>query len=117
MRDQDKVLNAVLGQGDDSGQGVRQSRYISVTDKLFEMADRATHDHCSFVLAVVVFHMVLRGLMLRVLYHRAAISIQKRYRYLKTRSKMAKAVAPTICIQRFWRGLRVGLKIMKQDDA
>jgi len=116
MRDQDKLLNAVLGQGDD-GQGVRQSRYISVTDKLFEMADRATHDHCSFVLAVVLFHMVLRGLQLRVLYHRAAISLQKRYRYLKTRSKQQKSVAPTICIQRYWRGLRTGLRIMRQDDA
>ena len=24
--------------------------WIQVTDKLFEMADRAMHDHCSFVL-------------------------------------------------------------------
>ena len=45
--------------------GMRANRFVSVTDKLFEMADRAQHDHCSFVLAVVLLHMVLRSLHLR----------------------------------------------------
>ena len=99
------------------GQGVRQSRYISVTDKLFEMADRAKHDHCSFTLAVVLYHMVLRALMLRVLYHRAALAIQKRYRYLKVKKGKLNAVAPAVCIQRFWRGTKAALIIVKRDDA
>jgi hypothetical protein len=81
------------------------------------MADRAKHDHCSFVLAVVLYHMVLRGLLLRVLYHRAAISIQKRYRYLKQKGKKANAVGPAVMIQRCWRGVRDRLKIMRWDDA
>lgn len=96
---------------------MRQSQYISVTDKLFDMADRAKHDHCSFALAVVLYHMVLRGMMLRVLYHRAAIAIQKRYRYLKNKGKKANMVGPAITIQRFWRGLRDALLVMRRDDA
>lgn len=34
----------------------------------------------SFVLAVVLFHMIIRALVLRLLYHRAALSLQKIYR-------------------------------------
>lgn len=123
MSDQDNLLEAVLTRADElsstakGGQGVRQSRYISVTDKLFEMADRAKHDHCSFTLAVVLYHMVLRALMLRVLYHRAALAIQKRYRYLKVKKGKLNAVAPAVCIQRFWRGTKAALIIVKRDDA
>eukprot|EP00928_Gymnodinium_smaydae_P070344 TRINITY_DN54196_c0_g1_i1.p1 TRINITY_DN54196_c0_g1~~TRINITY_DN54196_c0_g1_i1.p1 ORF type:complete len:1836 (-),score=531.89 TRINITY_DN54196_c0_g1_i1:66-5468(-) len=118
MRGQDKLIKNVVGEDDaDRGRGVRQSRYISVTDKLFEMADRAKHDHCTFVLAVVLYHMVLRGLLLRVLYHRAAIALQKRYRYLKNKGKKAHMVAPATCIQRFWRGTSTALLIMRKDDA
>mmetsp|Transcript_48429 Transcript_48429/g.85349 ORF Transcript_48429/g.85349 Transcript_48429/m.85349 type:complete len:1819 (+) Transcript_48429:195-5651(+) len=119
MRDQDDILQKVLEVGGDAenGEGLRQSRYISVTDKLFDMADQAKHDHCSFVLAVVLFHLVLRSLMLRVLYHRAAIAIQKRYRYIKEKGKKAFAIGPSVRIQRFWRGLRAALKITRQDNA
>lgn len=122
MSDQDRIVQAVLAQRGENvdnskGQGVRQGRYISVTDKLFEMADRAKHDHCSFVLAVVLYHMVLRGLLLRVVYHRAAIAVQKRYRYLKSKSKKARVLGPTLVIQRFWRGLRAALLSMRKDDA
>merc|ERR1719335_925448 len=95
--------------------GVRQSRYISVCDKLFEMADRGKRDHCSFVLAVVLFHMVLRGLFLRLLYHRAAMCIQKRYRYLRTKSNKAHMAGPVLFIQRCWRGTRAALGITKMD--
>jgi hypothetical protein len=131
MRNQDDVLEAVLAKGKDkgttagsmgatstkTGNNMRANRFVSVSDRLFEMADRATHDHCSFVLAVVLFHMVLRGLLLRVLYHRAALTIQTRYRYVKQRGQKANAIAPAMCIQRFWRGTNTALKIMRQDDA
>lgn len=127
MRDQDALLQSVLQRVDDpgatntsvaqKGQGIRQSRYLSVTDKLFEMADRATHDHCSFALAVTLFHMVLRGLMLRLLYHRAAIAIQCRFRYFKKRGQVARAFGPAITIQRCWRGLRDSLRVMRMDNA
>jgi hypothetical protein len=127
MRDQDRLLESVLARVDDPsasnggagqrGQGVRQSRYLSVTDKLFEMADRATHDHCSFALAVVLFHMVLRGIMQRLMYHRAATSIQSRFRYYKKRGQVRRAVGPAIAIQRCWRGLRAALLVMRMDNA
>lgn len=134
MVDQNHIIEAVLAQRgedigdiasltgspkDDTGRGksVRQSRYVAVADRLFELADQEKHDHTSFVLAVVMYHMVLRGLMLRVQYHRAAIAIQKYYRYLKTGSTKRLAVAPAICIQRFWRGLQTRLKMMYMDDA
>lgn len=140
MCDQDRIMQAVLKTGggldddfdmsrplspakgsgaQDKGksEGVRQSRFVAVADRLFELAEHEKHDHCSFVLAVVMYHMVMRGLMLRVLYHRAAICIQKRYRYLKTGSKRREAVAPAICIQRFYRGLATRLRLMRQDDA
>jgi len=119
MRDQDDMVQAVLAaeEGDVAGQGVRTSRYITVTEKLFQMADNSKHDHCSFILAVVMFHLVLRGLMLRVMYHRAAVCVQKRYRYLKSRGNKANQVAPVITIQRFWRGLREALLTMRMIDA
>jgi len=122
MRDQHKLLEAVLARADENPTvkgpgGVRQSRYISVTDKLFDMADRAKHDHCSFVLAVVLYHMVLRGLLLRVLYHRAANYIQKIYKYTQGKGKKANMQGPAITIQRCWRGIRTALKIMRWDDA
>jgi len=119
--EREDLLEAVLAKpgdpGAQAGQGLRKSRYISVTDKLFEMADRAEHDHCSFVLAVVVYHMVLRGLLLRLVYHRASVSVQQRYRYLSGKGKKNSSIAPAIYIQRCWRGLRVRLRIMVQDDA
>jgi len=116
---EDRAMQAVLAENGSDGAtgGLRQSRYISVVDKLFEMADRAKHDHCSFILAVVLFHMVLRALMLRVLYHRAAIAIQKRYRYLRNKGMKERSIAPAIRIQRFWRGLRAALRLMRMDDA
>lgn len=114
MCGQESLIESVLGQ---DSKGVRQSRYIVVTDKVFEMADMAQHDHCPFVLAVVLFHMVLRGLFLRVLYHRAAITLQKRYRYLKQKEHKASQVGPAVTIQRVWRGLRTALAIVKMDDA
>jgi len=129
MVDQDRALQAVLEGSSDpnaissndnknNSRGVpKQSRYISVIDKLFEMSDRAKHDHCSFVLAVVLFHMVLRALMLRVLYHRAAIAIQKRYRYLRNKRLKGSSVVPALRIQRSWRGLRTALLLAKMDDA
>ncbi|CAJ1460346.1 unnamed protein product [Effrenium voratum] len=121
MRDQHKIMDSVLGLQDEEstkkGDGVRQGRFVLMTDRLFDMADRAPHDHCSFVLAVVMFHMIIRALSLRLLYHRAAISLQKRYRYLKKKKKSRNAVAPAICIQRFWRGLRSGLQIARMETA
>ncbi|CAE8684011.1 unnamed protein product [Polarella glacialis] len=129
MRDQDEAMQMVLAKNvgggskgssspkDKTGNGVRGNRYVSVTDKLFEMADRAKHDHCSFVLSVVLFHMVLRGLFLRLLYHRAAVALQKRYRYIKLRGRKQNAVGPAIYIQRCFRGVRVALALMKKDDA
>lgn len=118
MRDQDKLLECVLAKNEDAkGVGVRQSRHVLVADKLFEIADKSEHDHCSFVLAVVLFHMILRGLMMRLLYHRAAITLQKRIRYMRQKGKRANAVAPSICIQRFWRGLKARLMILKWEHA
>merc|ERR1719498_1930704 len=103
-------MNAT-GTGKQNTGSVRQSRYVSVTDKLFELADTAKHDHCSFCLAVVLFHMTFRALCLRVLYHRAAIAIQKRYRYMKLRGAKSAKLKPVMTIQRFWRGCRAGLRI------
>jgi hypothetical protein len=120
MRDQPLLIQSVLSagkQGGDNSLSVRQSRYVYVTDKLFELADVAKYDHCQFVLAVVLFHMALRALCLRILYHRAAISIQKRYRYLKAKGAKAQVLGPAIMIQRFWKGLRVALRITRQDTA
>jgi len=111
------VLSAEEGDVPAAGEGVRTSRYITVAEKLFQMADHSKHDHCSFCLSVVLFHMVLRGLILRVMYHRAAVCVQKRYRYLKSRGNKASQVAPAIQIQRFWRGLREGLRTMRMIDA
>merc|ERR1712166_1352843 len=116
-------MATVLSAGKEGGSdpqnvmSVRQSRYVSVTDKLFELADTAKHDHCSFVLAVVLFHMAMRALCLRVLYHRAAIAIQKRYRYLKLKGAKSLVLGPAKTIQRFWRGLRVALRVTRQDNA
>lgn len=120
MRYQDEAMQSVLAKGASTGSpkaGMRANRFVSVTDKLFEMADRAVHDHCSFVLAVVLLHMVLRGIHLRLLYHRAAVAIQQRYRYIKLRGQKQNAIAPAMRIQRFWRGLRGALGIMRKDDA
>jgi hypothetical protein len=120
MRDQDELMYAVLNADkdeDEQGTKVRKSRYVSVTDKLFELADTAKHDHCSFVLAVVLFHMSLRALCLRVLYHRAAIAIQKRYRYLKQKGAKSHILGPCQTIQRFWRGTRDALRITRWDNA
>lgn len=96
---------------------MKQNRFVTVTDKLFDQAYRAKHDHCPFVLSVVLFHMILRSLMLRVLYHRAAVSIQTRYRYLKGNAKRARALGPVILIQRSWRGVRCALEMRRWDDA
>jgi len=96
---------------------LQQNRYLSVTDKLFEMADRAPHDHCSFALAVVLYHMVLRALMLRVVYHRAAVAVQNKFRYKRGKGQKQTAIAPAILIQRRWRGVRAALFVMRQDDA
>merc|ERR1719420_1415668 len=122
MRDQDALMDSVLasekGTGDtENNMSVRQSRYVSVTDKLFELADTAKHDHCSFVLGVVLFHMCLRALCLRVLYHRAATAIQMRYRYLKSKGAKALVLGPARTIQRFWRGTRAALHITRWDNA
>mmetsp|Transcript_133457 Transcript_133457/g.231981 ORF Transcript_133457/g.231981 Transcript_133457/m.231981 type:complete len:1798 (+) Transcript_133457:140-5533(+) len=119
MRDQDKLLDSVIStsEGTGHGHGIRQSRYISVTDKLFDMADHAKHDHCSFVLAVVIFHMVLRGLLMRVTYDRAAIAMQKRYRYLKDRGDKGKQIPFAIFIQRYWRGLSASLRCLRMVEA
>lgn len=123
MCNQDDVMEEVLSKGagtqvsSPGGKGMRGNRYVSVTDKLFEMADRATHDHCSFVLSVVLFHMLLRALLLRVVYHRAAVAIQVRYRYQKLKGHKANAIVPVTRIQRCWRGLRAALSIMRKDDA
>lgn len=119
MSEQHDIINTVLAaeDGETAGQTIRTSRYITVSEKLFSMADNSKHDHCSFVLAVVLFHMVLRGLILRIMYHRAAIVVQKRYRYIRNRGSKANQLAPAITIQRFWRGLRAGLQCMKMIDA
>lgn len=61
--------------------------------------------------------MVLRGLMLRVMYHRAAVSVQMKYRNRRNRGNKANQVGPAIQIQRFWRGLRAGLRCMRMIDA
>jgi hypothetical protein len=118
MCDQDKLMKRVLGVHDaDAEIGMRQSRYIAVTDKLYEIAELQKHDHCPFVLSVVLFHVILRALMLRVVYHRAAIAIQKRYRYRKLKEAKSGKSAPTIRIQRFWRGLQAALRVFRMDDA
>lgn len=114
------LLKAVSGVGS-GGAGEmgasKLNRFLQVTNKLFDMADASMFDHCPFVVAVVLFHMVLRGVMLRVLYHRAAMTIQKRYRYRKTSGLKQYALRPAMCIQRIWRGLRAALRVMKMDDG
>jgi hypothetical protein len=125
MRDQDPLVEAVLSAErkepdiPDGGTGMskRQSRYVSVTDKLFELAYNAKHDHCSFVLAVVLYHMALRALCLRLMYHRAAVAIQTRYRYLRNKGAKSNTLGPVQLIQRCWRGCRASLRILKQESA
>merc|ERR1712054_669324 len=94
MRDQEHIIHHIRNkkaieaeakkQGKEGGDGqIKQSRFISVIDKLFDLAYKAKHDHCPFVLATVLFHMVVRGLMLRTFYHRAAVMLQSKYKYYK----------------------------------
>lgn len=119
---QPRLLDAVLGTTDDEGGitkggGVRSSRFVLATHKLFDMADHARHDHCTFALAVILLHMVLRGLFLRVMIHRAAVTVQKWYRYFKLKSRSRNSVSATICIQRHWRGLQAALRLTLMDNA
>merc|ERR1719359_2328334 len=106
MRDQDKIVKFILTKEQNTASAgasdptVRQSRFVAVTDKLFDIAYRSKHDHCPFVLAVVLFHMILRALMLRVFYHRAAVALQSRYRYFKMQGKKAKVLGPAQTMQR-----------------
>jgi len=117
MRDQDMLMQAVLNAGKGGSDERQLSRHVAVTDQLFDMADTAKFDHCSFCLAVVLFHMAMRALCLRVLYHRAAVAIQTRYRYVKQKGAKTHVLGPAMTIQRLWRGLRASLRIMRQDDA
>eukprot|EP00397_Hematodinium_sp_SG-2012_P000155 GEMP01000155.1.p1 GENE.GEMP01000155.1~~GEMP01000155.1.p1 ORF type:complete len:1693 (+),score=422.40 GEMP01000155.1:3242-8320(+) len=121
MRNQDQLLKAICSKDDKESKGdpntVRQSRFVSVVDKLFDIAYKAKHDHCPFVLSVVLFHMITRALMLRVVYHRAAVTIQTRYRHLKGTGRRNLLLGPTLKIQRMWRGTRVALLVVQQHDA
>eukprot|EP00438_Fugacium_kawagutii_P013406 Skav216512 [mRNA] locus=scaffold1123:743010:753161:- [translate_table: standard] len=98
QRGQDEAMHSVLAKG------MRANRFVSASAPVGE-------------LAVVLLHMVLRALHLRLLYHRAAVAIQQRYRYIKLRGQKQSAIAPAMRIQRFWRGLRAALGIMRKDDA
>lgn len=119
MRDQDHLLSAVLNdeEGGSKGKGVHKSRYVVAADRLFETADQAEYDHCSFVLAVVIFHMVLRGLFMRLLFHRSAMKLQAWWHHLKQSFQRRGRQQPTIKIQSHWRGLRVRLMVYRWNAS
>jgi len=54
--------------------------------------------------------------MLRMLYHRAAIAIQVRWRYAKQKARRKKIMEPTKKIQRFWRAIRSALRMAKYES-
>merc|ERR1719352_1705682 len=118
MRDQDEVVNFLLLPPEDQrgSPTIRQSRYVTLIDKLFEVAYKGRHDHCPFALGVVLFHMIQRATMLRVLYHRSAIAIQVRWRYAKQKARRKKIMEPTMTIQRFWRAIRSALRMAKYES-
>ncbi len=115
MRDQEGIIRYIRRKKDaekEQGEGnVRQSRFIAVIDKLFDLSYKAKHDHCPFVLAVVLFHMLIRGLMLRLFYHRAAVQLQSKYRYYKATTQRKQNLGPALLLQRQWRGLSTSLKM------
>merc|ERR1719482_2199536 len=118
MRDQTEVVNFLLLPPEDQrgSPTIRQSRYVTLIDKLFEVAYKGRHDHCPFALGVVLFHMIQRATMLRMLYHRSAIAIQVRWRYAKQKARRKKIMEPTKKIQRFWRAIRSALRMAKYES-
>mmetsp|Transcript_26996 Transcript_26996/g.67999 ORF Transcript_26996/g.67999 Transcript_26996/m.67999 type:complete len:2543 (+) Transcript_26996:172-7800(+) len=124
MRDQEGIIRYIRRKKDaekekqDGGEGnVRQSRFIAVIDKLFDLAYKAKHDHCPFVLAVVLFHMLTRGLMVRTYYHRASSTLQTKYRYYKATTQRRKQLGPALLLQRYWRGVKTATKTYNMLNA
>ncbi|CAD7972891.1 unnamed protein product [Amoebophrya sp. A120] len=124
MRDQEGIIRYIRRKKDaekekqDGGEGnVRQSRFIAVIDKLFDLAYKAKHDHCPFVLAVVLFHMLCRGLMVRTYYHRASVQLQSKYRYYKATTQRRKQLGPALLLQRYWRGVKTSMKTYNMLNA
>jgi len=122
MRDQNKLIQVLGNKSQEKSEdpellAIKTSRFVSVVDKLFDIAYKAKHDHCPFVLSVVLFHMVQRSLMLRILYHRAAQSIQVHFRYYLAKGRRELLLGPTMRIQRIWRGVRSALHVVKLHDA
>merc|ERR1719324_1063184 len=54
--------------------------------------------------------------MLRMLYHRAAIAIQVRWRSTSRTARRKKIMEPTKKIQRFWRAIRSALRMAKYES-
>ena len=80
-------------------------REISELSELFAMSKKTIYqEHCPFVLGVVVLHLVLRGLLLRTLFHKAAVSIQSAYIRFRKRLQRIRVNLPVLTIQRVWRG-------------
>jgi len=119
IRDQKDVLDFLLLPPEDQrgSPTIRQSRYVTLVDKLFEVAYKGRHDHCPFALGVVLFHMIQRAIMLRLLYHRSAVAIQVRYRYAKMKARRRKIMEPVMRIQRFWRAVRTALYMARFENS
>ena len=74
-------------------------------------------DHYAYIVAVVLIHIVHRGLIMREMSQRAAISIQVAFKYYKTRTVVKRIKGPVLTIQRYWRGLSAALVIYRKDRA
>ncbi|CEM25746.1 unnamed protein product [Vitrella brassicaformis CCMP3155] len=83
----------------------RLATVSSLCQRLFGLAYRSKFDHAPFVQAVVLSHLVIRALLMRVVYNRAAQTIQVVFRYHRKRKVEMRLLRPTICIQKCVRSL------------
>ena len=96
----------------------KYARHVKGVASLFDEVKTAiAQEHYTFVLAVVLIQIVVRGVCMRTLCERAASVIQTKYKYFKTRTLTRRLQKPAIVIQRFWRGLRSALLLYKKDEA
>jgi Variant SH3 domain/IQ calmodulin-binding motif len=97
---------------------IPKSHEILEIESLFELSKSNVYqEHVPFVLGVVVIHLVLRGLLLRLLRHRAAITIQVKFRYFRRNKSMVKLQKNAVKLQKYWRSLKSSISIYSQDKA
>ena len=108
-------------QADDPDEYAKFSRHAGEIKSLLEACNSAPgvaqQEHSQFVCAVVVVHLLIRGLLMRELWIRAARAIQVSFRYYRSRTVLRRLLGPVVRIQSHWRGLRSALQMFKQNVA